>query len=57
MQLSTAARLLKDIVHKASDELDVVGVIWDPYVILSGVHAKLYIGFTQTPTWSTVVLQ
>lgn len=50
-------RLMKDIVHQASDQLAVVGVVRDPHVVLSGVHAKLQIGFTKAPSWGTVVLQ
>ena len=47
---------MKDIVHQASNQLAVVGVIRDPHVVLSGVHAKLQIGFTKAPPWGTVVL-
>lgn len=47
---------MKDIVHQASNQLAVVGVIRDPHVVLSWVHAKLQVGFTQAPTWRTVVL-
>lgn len=50
-------RLLKDIVHKAADQLAVVGVIRDPDVVLPGVHAKLQIGLTQAPSGGSVVLQ
>lgn len=47
---------MKDIVHEASNQLAVVGVIRAPHVVLSGVHAKLQIGLTKAPTGSTVVL-
>lgn len=49
--------LVKDIVHQASNQLAVVCVIRDPHVVLSGVHAKLQVGFTKAPTWGTVVLK
>lgn len=48
---------MKDIVHQASNQFAVVGVIRDPYIVLSWVHAKLQVGFTQAPAWCTVVLQ
>lgn len=48
---------MKDIVHQASNQLAVVGVIRDPYIVLSWVHAKLQVGFTQAPAWGTVVLK
>ncbi len=47
---------MKDIVHQASNQLTVVGVIGDPDVVLSGVHAKFQVGFTKAPTWGSVVL-
>lgn len=50
-------RLMKDIVHKASNQLAVVGVIRDPHVFFTGIHAKPQIGFAETPAWSAVVLQ
>lgn len=49
-------RVTKDIVNQAPNQLAVVGVIGDPHVVLSGVHAKLQVGFTQAPTRGTVVL-
>lgn len=48
---------MKDIVHQASNQLAVVGVIRDPYIVLSWVHAKLQVGFTQAPAWGTIVLK
>lgn len=48
--------LMKDIVHQASNQLAVVRVVGDPHVVLSGVHAKLQVGFTQAPTRGSVVL-
>lgn len=50
-------RLRKDIVHQASNQLAVVGVVRDPHVVLSGVHAELQVGLTQAPAWGTVVLE
>lgn len=49
-------KLIKDIVHQASNQLAVVGVIRNPNIVFSGVHAKLQICFTKAPTRSTVVL-
>lgn len=48
---------MKDIVHKASNQLAVVGVIRDPHVFFTGIHAKPQIGFAEAPAWSAVVLQ
>lgn len=48
---------MKDIVHEASNELAVVGVIGDPHVVLSGVHTKLQIGLTEAPAWTTIILK
>lgn len=47
---------MKDIVHQTSNQLAVVGVVRDPHVILSGVHAKLQIRLTKAPAWGSVVL-
>lgn len=50
-------RLIKDIIHQASNQLAVVGVIRDPHDVLSGVHAELQVGLTKAPTRGTVFLQ
>lgn len=49
-------RHVKDIVYQATNQLAVIGVVRDPHVVLSGVHAKFQIGFTEAPTWGSVVL-
>lgn len=46
----------KDIVHQASNQLAEVGVIWDPHVVLSGVHGEFQVGFTEAPARRAVVL-
>lgn len=46
----------KDIVYKTPDEFAVVGVIGDPDV-LAGIHAKLEVGLTETPSRRAVILQ
>lgn len=47
----------KDIVHETPDEFAVVGVVRDPDVVLTWVHAKLEVGLTEAPSGRAVILQ
>lgn len=48
--------LVKDIVHQAPDQLAEVGVVWDPHVVLSGVHGEFQVGLAEAPARRAVVL-
>lgn len=47
----------KDIVNQSTNQFAVVGVIWDPGIVLSGIHAIFEVCFTQAPPLRPVILQ
>lgn len=54
--LVVSVSAVKDIVHQASNQLAEVGIIWDPHVVLPGIHGKFQVGFTEAPARCAVVL-
>lgn len=47
----------KDIIHQSANQSAIVGVIWDPRIVFSGIHSTLQVSVTQTPALRSIILE